>query len=144
MARSCSRSFSVICSDSSKARFSEVKSERAMKNTSKLMETPPAAIEYGITHQDVETILSSVPGIVDVVPARIIRENTTSVLVEADMLTRGVLVLADHFDAGWQAAVDNQPTTIHRVNHILRGVLDTQGVKNRKQRRSKYGAKRPK
>ena len=28
--------------------------------------------------------------------------------------------------------------------HILRGVLDTQGVKDRKQRRSKYGAKRPK
>jgi len=28
--------------------------------------------------------------------------------------------------------------------HILRGVLDTQGAKNRKQRRSKYGAKRPK
>ena len=28
--------------------------------------------------------------------------------------------------------------------HILRGVLETQGVKNRKQRRSKYGAKRPK
>ena len=28
--------------------------------------------------------------------------------------------------------------------HIIRGVLDTQGVKNRKQRRSLYGAKRPK
>src|SRR5260370_39069104 len=28
--------------------------------------------------------------------------------------------------------------------HSLRGILDTQGVKNRKQRRSKYGAKRPK
>ena len=28
--------------------------------------------------------------------------------------------------------------------HILRGILDTEGVKNRKQRRSKYGAKRPK
>ena len=28
--------------------------------------------------------------------------------------------------------------------HIIRGVLDNQGVKNRKQRRSKYGAKRPK
>lgn len=28
--------------------------------------------------------------------------------------------------------------------HILRGVADTQGVKDRKQRRSKYGAKRPK
>ncbi len=27
---------------------------------------------------------------------------------------------------------------------IIRGSLDTQGVKNRKQRRSKYGAKRPK
>ena len=28
--------------------------------------------------------------------------------------------------------------------HILRGVLDTQGVSDRKQRRSKYGTKRPK
>ena len=28
--------------------------------------------------------------------------------------------------------------------HILRGVLDTQGVKERRQRRSLYGAKRPK
>ena len=28
--------------------------------------------------------------------------------------------------------------------HIVRGVLDTQGVQNRKRSRSKYGAKRPK
>ncbi|MFQ3579147.1 MAG: 30S ribosomal protein S12 [Bacteroidales bacterium] len=28
--------------------------------------------------------------------------------------------------------------------HIVRGALDTQGVQGRKQRRSKYGAKRPK
>ncbi|MCD6036079.1 MAG: Ribosomal protein bacterial-type [Rickettsiales bacterium] len=28
--------------------------------------------------------------------------------------------------------------------HIIRGVLDTQGVKDRKKSRSKYGAKRPK
>ena len=28
--------------------------------------------------------------------------------------------------------------------HVVRGTLDTQGVGNRKQRRSKYGAKRPK
>jgi small subunit ribosomal protein S12 len=28
--------------------------------------------------------------------------------------------------------------------HIIRGVLDTQGVNDRRQRRSKYGAKRPK
>jgi small subunit ribosomal protein S12 len=28
--------------------------------------------------------------------------------------------------------------------HVLRGVLDTQGVKDRKKSRSKYGAKRPK
>ena len=28
--------------------------------------------------------------------------------------------------------------------HILRGVLDTQGVADRKQRRSKYGTKKPK
>ena len=28
--------------------------------------------------------------------------------------------------------------------HIVRGTLDTQGVKNRRKRRSKYGVKRPK
>ena len=28
--------------------------------------------------------------------------------------------------------------------HIIRGTLDTQGVNARRQRRSKYGAKRPK
>jgi small subunit ribosomal protein S12 len=28
--------------------------------------------------------------------------------------------------------------------HIIRGVLDTQGIADRRQRRSKYGAKRPK
>lgn len=28
--------------------------------------------------------------------------------------------------------------------HIVRGILDTQGVNNRKQSRSKYGSKRPK
>ena len=28
--------------------------------------------------------------------------------------------------------------------HIIRGTLDTQGVNNRRQSRSKYGAKRPK
>jgi small subunit ribosomal protein S12 len=28
--------------------------------------------------------------------------------------------------------------------HIIRGILDTEGVKNRKRSRSKYGAKRPK
>jgi small subunit ribosomal protein S12 len=28
--------------------------------------------------------------------------------------------------------------------HIVRGILDTQGVANRKQQRSKYGTKRPK
>ncbi len=28
--------------------------------------------------------------------------------------------------------------------HIIRGILDTQGIASRRQRRSKYGAKRPK
>ena len=28
--------------------------------------------------------------------------------------------------------------------HVIRGTLDTQGVRDRRQRRSKYGAKRPK
>ena len=36
------------------------------------------------------------------------------------------------------------PICRYPTYHILRGVLDTQGVKERRQRRSKYGAKRPK
>ena len=38
------------------------------------------------------------------------------------------------------AALDETPD----MEIILRGVLDTQGVSARRQRRSKYGAKRPK
>ena len=31
-----------------------------------------------------------------------------------------------------------------KVIHVIRGTLDTQGLEKRRQRRSKYGAKRPK
>jgi len=44
---------------------------------------------------------------------------------------------------GCQSAPDKKDLPGVRY-HILRGVLDTQGVKDRKQRRSKYGAKKPK
>ena len=37
--------------------------------------------------------------------------------------------------------VKDRPCVLY---HIIRGTLDTQGVANRKQARSKYGAKRPK
>jgi hypothetical protein len=35
-------------------------------------------------------------------------------------------------------------TSLDKAYHIVRGSLDLQGVKDRKQSRSKYGAKRPK
>jgi len=35
----------------------------------------PSALDYGLTHQDIATIQASVPGVIGVVPARIIREN---------------------------------------------------------------------
>lgn len=48
----------------------------------------PAAIEYGLTHKDIEVIRSTIPGIVEVVPARIIRENVRHLgnVVSADIM----------------------------------------------------------
>ena len=42
--------------------------------------------------------------------------------------------------------IDNYPKELvgKELPILIRGTLDTQGVGNRKQRRSKYGAKRPK
>jgi len=48
----------------------------------------PAAIEYGITYQDIDTIRNTVPGVVGVVPSRIIRENVWNLAnkVSADIM----------------------------------------------------------
>ena len=47
--------------------------------------------------------------------------------MEALALQQGLLVLGDQFHPGWKAYLDDQPVTIMRVNHILRGVILPQG-----------------
>ena len=48
----------------------------------------PTALDYGLKHQDIEVIRNSIPGVVDVVPARIIRETVWNLSrnVSADVM----------------------------------------------------------
>jgi putative ABC transport system permease protein len=48
----------------------------------------PAALDYGLTHLDIDVIRKSVPGVVGVVPARIIRDNVWHLdrSVDADIM----------------------------------------------------------
>jgi len=50
-------------------------------------------------------------------------ETPGQLVVRAQMETTGLLVLADMWDPGWRATRDDQPLTVHRVNHVLRGVV---------------------
>lgn len=59
--------------------------------------------------------------------ATIVDYQATEVTIKASALQQGLLVLSDHYHPGWQAYVDGQPTTIHRTNQILRGVLLSPG-----------------
>jgi len=55
--------------------------------------------------------------------ATIQSEIPRRLVVDADMETRGLLVVADLWDKGWAATVNGQPAPILRTNHALRGVL---------------------
>jgi hypothetical protein len=55
--------------------------------------------------------------------ARITKELPCEVEVTVDMNTPGLLVLADLYDKGWHAQVNQEPATILRTNHALRGVV---------------------
>jgi len=60
--------------------------------------------------------------------AQVVREHPQEVVIEATMETPGLVVLADLWYPGWIAEIDGRPTTIHRVNHGLRGVKVAQGT----------------
>jgi hypothetical protein len=55
--------------------------------------------------------------------ARISRYENRSVVIEALLNDRGILVLTDAFYPGWKAYVDGQKTDILRANYFFRGVL---------------------
>jgi hypothetical protein len=60
--------------------------------------------------------------------ATIKEETPTRVVVEANMETRGLLVLADNWNKGWQAYVNDRAAPIIRTNYSIRGVLLGRGA----------------
>ena len=53
---------------------------------------------------------------------RIVNETPTKVEIEADMQTPGLIVLADMWDAGWRAKLDDAEAPVICVDLALRGV----------------------
>jgi len=54
--------------------------------------------------------------------AAVVSEVSDEVTLRATMETPGVVVLADQWYPGWRAWVDGKEVSIHRINHVLRGV----------------------
>ena len=59
--------------------------------------------------------------------AKIVDEIPTRITVSVNLQTPGLVVLADLWDAGWKAYLNDQPVPILRVNHALRGVVAPAG-----------------
>lgn len=59
--------------------------------------------------------------------ARLESETPTHVRLSADMETPGLLVLADQWNAGWEARVNGRVTPILVVDHAFRGVVLAKG-----------------
>jgi hypothetical protein len=57
-----------------------------------------------------------------ITPARIIRYEPDEVVIEADALAPGYLVLTDTYYPGWQATVDGAAVSVYPANHVVRAV----------------------
>lgn len=55
--------------------------------------------------------------------AAIVEDSAQRVVVQADMETAGLAVLADRWDPGWAAYVNGKRSAILATNHALRGVV---------------------
>jgi hypothetical protein len=59
--------------------------------------------------------------------ARLLTHEDERVVVAVDAARPALLVLSDAWYPGWRATVDAQPRTIHRVDHVFRGVAVAPG-----------------
>lgn len=53
----------------------------------------------------------------------VVSELPGEIVLRAQMETPGLLVMADMWDPGWRASVAGRSIPVHRVNHVLRGVV---------------------
>jgi hypothetical protein len=56
-----------------------------------------------------------------------IRDDPDQVVIESSANGPIFLVVADTYHSGWRATVDGKPSTIHRVNHLWRGIALPEG-----------------
>ena len=74
----------------------------------------PRQVAYVETPLDLPAVCRGTAEIVDEIPSR--------VTIATNMQTRGLVVLADLWDKGWNAYLDGRPVPILRADHALRGV----------------------
>ncbi len=58
----------------------------------------------------------------------IVDETYQRVTLQARMKTSGLVVLADRWDSGWRAYINDTEVPILRVNHAIRGILVDPGI----------------
>jgi uncharacterized membrane protein YfhO len=75
----------------------------------------PGRVSYVTEHLDLPAVSRGTTKIVEEFPGR--------VLLDANMDTAGMVVLADLWDKGWQAQIDGKLMPILVVNHAIRGVV---------------------
>jgi hypothetical protein len=68
---------------------------------------------------------STFPG--DSGSVQIVEYGSERIVVTAATSVNALLILGEKYSRGWRATVDGKPTTIHPVNHVLRGVYLPQG-----------------
>jgi hypothetical protein len=84
------------------------------------VEFDPSDIAYveqpiGLSHDSAGTV-------------EIVKDSYRHLTLRAQMQTSGLVVLADRWDAGWRAYVNDVEVPILRVNHAVRGVLAGPGT----------------
>jgi hypothetical protein len=57
----------------------------------------------------------------------VVEDLPCSVRLKARLNQKGLVVLSDLYDPGWQARLDGQPVEILRVNSVVRGVVTPAG-----------------